>query len=117
MTILETLSVFSASEKGAEAILGSNIEPLLEIAPRYDQGTQALLYTLTNALHSETGMALATKGLLEILGRYGATLSSSRGEDRLRLLSFFSNLLPQLPLQVPHAPRPTPHPSTYISIY
>ncbi|KAF8455380.1 Neurochondrin-domain-containing protein, partial [Terfezia claveryi] len=100
IVILETLSVFATTEMGAETILSSNIITLLDSAPSYDQGMQVLLYTLINGSKSETGLPLAMKILPEILQHCSeALLKSNSAEERsfrLRLLSFFSELLPRL---------------------
>lgn len=100
IVILETLSVFATTEMGAETILSSNIIPLLDSAPSYDQGMQVLLYTLINGSKSETGLPLVMKILPEILQHCSeALLKNNSAEDRslrLRLLSFFSELLSRL---------------------
>ncbi|KAF8423638.1 Neurochondrin-domain-containing protein [Tirmania nivea] len=100
IVILETLSVYATKERGAETILSSEISPLLDAAPSYDQGMQVVLYTLVNGSKSETGLPLVMKALPEILQRYSEALlkgiSAENCPLRARLLSFFSELLPRL---------------------
>ena len=69
-----------------------------------------VLYTLINGSNPETGLPLVMKALPEILQRYSeALLKGISSEDRslrLRLLSFFSELLPRLlpPVRLHHSP-------------
>ena len=61
---------------------------------------QVVLYALINGSKSETGLPLVMKALPGVLQRYSEVLLKGiNAEDRslrLRLLSFFSELLPRL---------------------
>ncbi|KAF8466621.1 Neurochondrin-domain-containing protein [Kalaharituber pfeilii] len=99
-TIIETLLVFATGEKGSVAVLNSELTPFLEVAPRFDHGLQVILVATINGLKTEAGTNLMIKILPEILLRYSNELSTSDRPVRLRILSFLSELLSQIPSQL-----------------
>ncbi|KAI5796400.1 Neurochondrin-domain-containing protein [Peziza echinospora] len=97
-TILETLAVFATGGNGAEALLQTeNLQPLLDVAPNYEHGPDTMLYACINVLGREGGVELVSRALPNILDAFSKALITDDKATRLRLLSFFSDILSRLP--------------------